>query len=128
MVLTHKGIRGRDASGAAFGELVDVANGVDPRLIDVIVGDHTNFTYSGIHQGRILAVENLSKGVQFAKVKLTVDRRSGVCDRSVTFQAPTNAGVTPDPGIQAFIDDLNAQLRPNPGHGHRRVDEVDSAL
>jgi 2',3'-cyclic-nucleotide 2'-phosphodiesterase (5'-nucleotidase family) len=112
VILTHKGIRGLDAGGAAFGELVDFANGVDPSLIDVIVGDHTNFTYSGIHQGRILAVENLSKGVQFAKVKLTVDRQAGVTDKSVTFHTPTNAGVTPDPLIQAFIDDLDARLRP----------------
>jgi 2',3'-cyclic-nucleotide 2'-phosphodiesterase (5'-nucleotidase family) len=112
VILTHKGIRGRDASGAAFGELVDFANGVDPSLIDVIVGDHTNFTYSGIHQGRILAVENLSKGVQFAKVNLTVEREAGVLDKSVTFHTPTNAGVTPDPLIQAFIDDLDARLRP----------------
>jgi 2',3'-cyclic-nucleotide 2'-phosphodiesterase (5'-nucleotidase family) len=112
VILTHKGIRGRDASGAAFGELVDFANGVDASLIDVIVGDHTNFTYSGIHQGRILAVENLSKGVQFAKVSLSVDREAGVVDKSATFHTPTNAGVTPDPLIQAFIDDLNTQLRP----------------
>ena len=112
VILTHKGIRGFDESGDAFGELVDFANGVDPDLIDVIVGDHTNFTYSGVHQGRILAVENLSKGVQFAQVQLTVDRQGGVTDRSVTFRTPTNAGVTPDPQIQAFIDDLNARLAP----------------
>src|ERR687895_728203 len=112
VILTHKGIRGTDADGAAFGELVDFANGVDPKLIDVIVGDHTNFTYSGIHQGKILAVENLSKGVQFAKVKLTVDREWGVRDKSVAFQTPTNAGVTPDPSIQSFIDELDARLRP----------------
>jgi 2',3'-cyclic-nucleotide 2'-phosphodiesterase (5'-nucleotidase family) len=112
VILTHKGIRGFDASGAAFGELIDFANGVDPRLIDVIVGDHTNFTYSGVHQGSILAVENLSKGVQFARVQLKVDRQAGVTDESVTFHTPTNAGVTPDPAIQAFIDDLNAQLAP----------------
>jgi 2',3'-cyclic-nucleotide 2'-phosphodiesterase (5'-nucleotidase family) len=112
VILTHKGIRGVDGSGDAFGELIDFANGVDPNLIDVIVGDHTNFTYSGVHQGRILAVENLSKGAQFAQVQLTVDRQAGVTGKSVTFRTPTNAGVTPDPQIQAFIDDLNAQLAP----------------
>jgi 2',3'-cyclic-nucleotide 2'-phosphodiesterase (5'-nucleotidase family) len=112
VILTHKGIRGFDPDGNAFGELVDFADHVDPALIDVIVGDHTNFTYSGVHQGSILAVENLSKGVQFARVKLTVDRRGGVTDKSVTFHTPTNAGVTPDPQIQAFIDDLNQQLKP----------------
>jgi 2',3'-cyclic-nucleotide 2'-phosphodiesterase (5'-nucleotidase family) len=112
VILTHKGIRGFDANGDAFGELIDFADGVDPSVIDVIVGDHTNFTYSGLHQGRILAVENLSKGVQFAKIRLTVDRQAGVIDKSVAFTTPTNAGVTPDPQIRAFIDDLNAQLAP----------------
>jgi 2',3'-cyclic-nucleotide 2'-phosphodiesterase (5'-nucleotidase family) len=112
VILTHKGIRGFDASGDAFGELIDFADGVDSNLIDVVVGDHTNFTYSAVHQGRILAVENLSKGVQFAKIQLTVDRQAGVIDKSVAFTTPTNAGVTPDPQISAFIDDLNAQLAP----------------
>ena len=113
VVLTHKGIRGRDAGGNAFGELIDFADAVDPGLIDVIVGDHTDFEYSGVHQGSILAVENRSKGIQFAKIQLEVDRRVGsVLSKSVSFVTPTNAGVTPDPAIQAYIDELNAQLAP----------------
>jgi 2',3'-cyclic-nucleotide 2'-phosphodiesterase (5'-nucleotidase family) len=113
VVLTHKGIRGHDAGGAAFGELIDFADAVDRDLIDVIVGDHTDFEYSGVHQGSILAVENRSKGIQFAKIQLQVDRRVGsVLSKSVSFVTPTNAGVTPDPAIQAYIDELNAQLAP----------------
>jgi len=111
IILTHKGIRGFDESGNAFGELVDFANGVDPTLIDVIVGDHTDFQYSGLHNG-ILAVENKSKGATFAKVSLTVDRQVGVIEKSVSFVVPLVAGVTPDPEIQAYIDDLTEQLRP----------------
>jgi 2',3'-cyclic-nucleotide 2'-phosphodiesterase (5'-nucleotidase family) len=113
VVLTHKGIRGHDAAGDAFGELIDFADAVDPNLIDVIVGDHTDFEYSGVHQGSILAVENRSKGIQFAKIQLQVDRRVGtVLSKSVTFHTPTNEGVTPDPAISAFIAELNAQLAP----------------
>ena len=112
VVLTHKGIRGFNTDGSAFGELVDFANGVAAGQIDVIVGDHTDFTYSGVHQGRILAVENRSKGVQFAQILLEVDTNGKVVSKSVTFHTPTNAGKTPDAAIQAFIDDLNAQLQP----------------
>jgi 2',3'-cyclic-nucleotide 2'-phosphodiesterase (5'-nucleotidase family) len=112
VILTHKGIRGFEG-GNAFGELIDFANGVDGNLIDVIVGDHTNFSYTGLHQGgKVLAVENLSKGAQFSKIQLTVDRATGVTNKSVTQHTPVVAGVTPDPAIQAFIDELNAQLAP----------------
>jgi 2',3'-cyclic-nucleotide 2'-phosphodiesterase (5'-nucleotidase family) len=113
VILTHKGIRGRDADGKAFGELIDFANGVDPKLIDVIVGDHTDFSYTGVHQNSILAVENLSKGLQFSKIQLQVDKKKGtVLSKSVTQHSPVNAGMTPDPAIQAYINDLNAQLAP----------------
>lgn len=112
VILTHKGIRGGSGS-TAFGELIDFANGVDGDLIDVIVGDHTNFTYSGLHQGgKVLAVENLSKGAQFAKIQLTVDRAAGVTSKTVTQHTPLAAAVTPDPAIQSFIADLNSQLAP----------------
>lgn len=112
VILTHKGIRGFDSAGNAFGELVDFADGIDRNLIDVVVGDHTNFTYSGVHQGKVLAVENLSKGVQFARIQLAVDPEDGIVLSQVTHHTPTTAGVAPDPGIQAYIDDLKAQLAP----------------
>ena len=112
VILTHKGIRGFE-EGNAFGELIDFADGVDGNLIDVIVGDHTNFTYNGLHQGgKVLAVENLSKGAQFAKIQLTVDRATGVTSKSVTQHTPFIAGVTPDQDIQDLIAELNAQLAP----------------
>ena len=111
VILTHKGIRGFNADGTAFGELVDFANGVNPSLIDVIVGDHTDFQYSALHNG-ILAVENRSKGIRYAKIQLTVDRETGLTSKSVSFVIPLASGVTPDPAIQAMIDDLNRQLAP----------------
>jgi 2',3'-cyclic-nucleotide 2'-phosphodiesterase (5'-nucleotidase family) len=113
VILTHKGIRGHDEDGNAFGELIDLANGVDGDLVDVIVGDHTNFAYNGSHQGgKVLAVENLSKGAQFAKIQLTVDRQAGVTAMSATQHVPLVSGVTPDAGIQGYIDGLKAQLAP----------------
>lgn len=112
VVLTHKGIRGI-TSGTANGELIDFANGVDASLVDVIVGDHTNFTYSGLHQGgKILVVENLSKGAQFAKIQLTVDRDTGVTAKSATFHQPLVAAVTPDAAIVDYIAGLDTIVRP----------------
>ena len=112
VVLTHKGIRGFNADGSAFGELIDLANSVSAGQIDLIVGDHTDFTYSGVHQERVLAVENRSKGIQFAQILLEVDSNGKLVSKSVTFHTPTAAAVTPDPAIQAYIDDLTAQLAP----------------
>jgi 2',3'-cyclic-nucleotide 2'-phosphodiesterase (5'-nucleotidase family) len=112
VVLTHKGIRGFNPDGSAFGELIDFANGVAAGQIDVIFGDHTDFQYSAIHQDRILVVENKSKGATFAEVDLEVDGKGKVVSRSATFHVPLVSGVTPDPDIQAFIDDLTAQLAP----------------
>jgi 2',3'-cyclic-nucleotide 2'-phosphodiesterase (5'-nucleotidase family) len=112
IVLTHKGIRGFNADGSAFGELIDLANNVSAGQIDLIVGDHTDFTYSGVHQDRVLAVENRSKGIQFAQILLEVDGKGKVVSKSVTFHTPTAAAVTPDPAIQAYIDGLTAQLTP----------------
>jgi 2',3'-cyclic-nucleotide 2'-phosphodiesterase (5'-nucleotidase family) len=111
VVLTHKGIRGFDGGGNAFGELIDFANGVNRSLVDVIVGDHTDFQFSGVVNG-ILAVENLSKGATYAKIQLTVDPATGLKSRSASFAVPLASAVTPDPVIQAMIDDLNAQLSP----------------
>jgi 2',3'-cyclic-nucleotide 2'-phosphodiesterase (5'-nucleotidase family) len=110
VVLTHKGIRGFDGD-QAFGELVDFADAVDPTLIDVIVGDHTDFQYSGFHNG-ILAVENKSKGVTYAAIQLKVDRQSGVTEKSAAFHVPLASAVTPDPAIQAYIAELNGELAP----------------
>jgi 2',3'-cyclic-nucleotide 2'-phosphodiesterase (5'-nucleotidase family) len=112
VVLTHKGIRGFNPDGSAFGELIDFANGVAAGQIDVIFGDHTDFLYSGVHQDRILVVENRSKGATYAQVELEVDGMGKVLSKSVEFHDPIAANVTPDPEIQAFIDDLNEQLAP----------------
>ncbi len=112
VVLTHKGIRGFNAAGRGVGELVDFANTVDPDLIDVVVGDHTNLAYSAVHQGKILVVENLSKGVQFARIQLAVDKKDGIVASQVTQHTASTVGVSPDPAIKAFIDDLKAQIAP----------------
>ena len=37
--------------------------------------------------------------------------------KTADFHKPWNIGVTPDPAIQANIDDLNTQLAPDLQHG-----------
>jgi 2',3'-cyclic-nucleotide 2'-phosphodiesterase (5'-nucleotidase family) len=109
VILTHKGIRGFEADGSAFGELIDFAHGVDSDLIDVIVGDHTDFQFSAVING-ITVVENRSKGATWARINLTVGE--DVETTSVVIEQPLTAAVPPDPAVQALIDELNAQLAP----------------
>ena len=92
IVITHKGVRGTDLGGNAFGELIDFANDVDPGMIDVIIGDHTDVKYSGTVNG-ILVHENRSKGATYAKTLLTVQpsKGGGVISKSMSFVDPTTA-------------------------------------
>lgn len=107
-VITHKGIRGFE-DGSPFGELIDFAEAVEG--VDVVIGDHTDFEYAGIHGGA-LVVENKSKGVKYARTSLTVVPGEGVTEKSAAFVTPTVANVTPDPEIEAMIADLKTQLAP----------------
>jgi 5'-nucleotidase len=97
LVITHKGVRGFDAANNPFGELITFANGVDPNLVDVIFGDHTDIKFSGTING-ILVHENRSKGVTYAKTLLTVQpgMGGGVVGKSVSFvDPPTAPALTP---------------------------------
>ncbi|WP_225754643.1 bifunctional UDP-sugar hydrolase/5'-nucleotidase [Actinotalea sp. Marseille-Q4924] len=111
VAITHMGITGFDpATGDAFGPLVDFADSVGG--YDLIVGDHTDFQYEGVH-GRALVVENRSKGATYARTTLSVNPRSGrVASSSVEFVTPTVAGVTPDPAVVAMLDEYRAELGP----------------
>jgi 2',3'-cyclic-nucleotide 2'-phosphodiesterase (5'-nucleotidase family) len=93
------------------GPLVDLADGVEN--VDVVIGDHTNFQVVSNRPNGVLAVENLSRGVRFLRVRVFIDmQKREVVYTTSDFHKPWNAGVTPDPAIQARIDQLNADLRP----------------
>jgi 5'-nucleotidase len=102
IVITHKGVRGTDLEGKAFGELVDFANDVDSDLIDVIIGDHTDVKYSETIDG-ILVHENKSKGVTYAKTLLNVQpgKGGGVTGKSMTFVDPPTAPFLTAPQLVA---------------------------
>lgn len=101
IAITHLGVTGFDAEGNATGPLIDFAENVGG--FDVIFGDHTDVQFSGII-GKALVVENRSKGLTYARLKLTVDPRKGrVLSRSVEFVTPVTAAVTPDPAIVEML-------------------------
>lgn len=111
VVITHMGITGFDGvTGAPFGPLIDFANNVGG--FDVILGDHTDFQFSGIINNA-LVYENRSRGLTYAKATLTVDTRSKkVKERSVQFVTPTASAVTPDPAIVAMLQPYRDALGP----------------
>jgi 5'-nucleotidase len=93
IVITHKGVRNQEGTQ---GELVDFANAVDPNLIDVIIGDHTDIQFSGTING-ILVHENRSFGATYAKTLLTIQpgrpgAAGSVTGKSVSFVTPGPSG------------------------------------
>jgi 2',3'-cyclic-nucleotide 2'-phosphodiesterase (5'-nucleotidase family)/predicted AlkP superfamily phosphohydrolase/phosphomutase len=93
------------------GPLIDLANGV--RNVDAVIGDHTDFQVLTTLSNGVLVTENRSKGVRFTRVRLTVNTSTkSVVYKTADFHKPWDIGVTPDPAIQARINDLNAQLAP----------------
>jgi 2',3'-cyclic-nucleotide 2'-phosphodiesterase (5'-nucleotidase family) len=93
-----------------FGPLIDLADNAD---VDAVVGDHTNFQVLEVRSNGVLVTENLSKSARFTRLRLVVDKSSNeVIYKTADFHKPWNIGVTPDRGIQARIDELNAILAP----------------
>jgi len=92
------------------GPVVDVADGVDG--VDAVIGDHTDQQVSATRPNGVLLVENRSKGVMLTRVRLVVDETGTVAYKTADHHRPWNIGVTPDPAIQARLDELNAALQP----------------
>ncbi len=96
---------------APTGPLVDLADNVSN--VDAVIGDHTDQQVSATRPNGVLVTENRSKGIRFTRVRLTIDTSTKkVIYKTADFHKPWDIGVTPDPTIQARIDDLNAQLAP----------------
>jgi len=93
------------------GPLIDLADNVTG--VDAVVGDHTDVQVVSTRPNGVLVTENRSKGIRFTRLRLVVDERSGrVVYKTADFHKPWDVGVTPDPAIQARIDQLNGQLAP----------------
>jgi 2',3'-cyclic-nucleotide 2'-phosphodiesterase (5'-nucleotidase family) len=111
IIITHKGVR--TVSPTVTGELIDLANAIQPGLVDVIIGDHTDIEYSGIHNG-ILVHENRSKGLTYARTSVTVQPGRGgrVAAKDVAFVTPLASAVTPDPAVLAMLQPYRDALAP----------------
>jgi 2',3'-cyclic-nucleotide 2'-phosphodiesterase (5'-nucleotidase family) len=93
------------------GPLVDLADNVSN--VDAVIGDHTDFQVLTSRPNGVLVTENRSKGIRFTRVRLVIDTSTNkVVYKTADFHKPWNIGVTPDPEIQARIDELNAELGP----------------
>jgi 2',3'-cyclic-nucleotide 2'-phosphodiesterase (5'-nucleotidase family)/predicted AlkP superfamily phosphohydrolase/phosphomutase len=96
---------------APTGPLIDLAD--NSKKVDAVIGDHTDFQVLTTRPNGVLVTENRSKGIRFTRVRLVVDTSTGtVVYKTADFHKPWTIGVTPDPQIQARIDQLNAQLAP----------------
>jgi len=82
-------------------------------VVDAVFGGHTHSEYINYRPNGVLVTQTPNSGLRFNRVRLTIDTSTkAVIYKTADFHKPWDIGVTPDPGIQALIDGLNAQLAP----------------
>ena len=93
------------------GPLIDLADGAVN--VDAVIGDHNDLQVNSLRSNGVLVTENRGKGLRFTRMRLVVGAgNAGVVYKTADYHKPWNIGLTPDPAIQAEIDDLTAQLAP----------------
>ena len=93
------------------GPLVDIADAVTN--VDAVIGDHNDLQVLSVRPNGVLVTENRGRGLRFTRIRLVVDVGAGeVVYKTADFHRPWAIGITPNPAIQAKIDQLNAQLAP----------------
>ena len=107
---------------APTGPAVDLADAPGIQRLDAVVADHTDQQALSFRPNGVLLTENRSKGLRFTRLRLVADPdQNKVVYKTADFHRPWNIGVTPDPAIQARINQLNAQLAPILGTADRNV-------
>ncbi len=113
VLVGHMGVRGFDAaSGAPFGELIDLANAVGN--FDLVLGDHTDVQYVGTHNGKLVA-EARSKGLTYNRISLDIRLKNGkakLVGSNVDVVTPTASAITPDPDVDALLQPYRDALAP----------------
>ena len=109
VVIAHMGVTGFDpVTGEAVGPLVDFADAVGG--FDVILGDHTDIQYEAVINGQ-LVVENRSKGLTYARTRLSVNPLNGsVVAADADFVTPVTDAVPPDQAIVDLLAPYRVQL------------------
>ncbi|HEU4354430.1 MAG TPA: 5'-nucleotidase C-terminal domain-containing protein [Actinomycetota bacterium] len=93
------------------GPLMTLAEGLTG--VDAVLGGHTHTQYIARTSGGVLVAESPNSGQRFTRIRLVVDPATDdVVYTTADYHKPWDIGVTPDPNIQALIDDLNAKLAP----------------
>ncbi|MDT3443358.1 MULTISPECIES: bifunctional UDP-sugar hydrolase/5'-nucleotidase [unclassified Pseudofrankia] len=115
VVLLHQG--GSQASSGTYdgctglsGPIVDIANGLD-RDIDVVVSGHTHQAYNCVVGGK-LVTQAASFGRILTDIRLTIDKKSGDVTTASAHNQIVTRDVTPDPGVQALVDEYGAKSAP----------------
>jgi 2',3'-cyclic-nucleotide 2'-phosphodiesterase (5'-nucleotidase family) len=81
--------------------------------VDAVFGGHTHAEYITYLSNGVLVAESPNSGLRFTRIRLTIDTKTkAVIYKTADYHKPWDIGVTPDPTIQALIDDLTAQLAP----------------
>ena len=110
VVTCHEGATGGTLSEPT-GPIVDIADGLEG--VDVVLGDHNDQQVASPRPNGVLLTENRGRGLRFTRVRLTIDSSTkDVVYKTADFHKPWNIGMTPDPAIQAEIDDLTTELAP----------------
>ena len=100
------------------GPLIDLADGAVN--VDAVIGDHNDLQVNSLRSNGVLVTENRGKGLRFTRMRLVVGTgKDGVVYKTADYHKPWTIGLTPDPAIQAEIDDLTAQLAPILEHTDR---------
>ena len=122
VALGHEGATAGTVSNPT-GPLIDLADGAVN--VDAVIGDHNDLQVDSMRSNGVLVTENRGKGLRFTRMRLVVGTgKDGVVYKTADYHKPWDIGLTPDPAIQAEIDDLNGPARADPQHENRRLDEA----
>lgn len=112
IAIGHMGGDGPDVTNPLpSSPLIELADGLTG--VDAVMGGHTHAEYITYRPDGKLVAESPNSGLRFTRIRLTVDSATkAVIYKTADYHKPWDIGMTPDPSIQALIDDLNAQLAP----------------
>ena len=107
------GHEGGDGTNTFYptGALIDLADSLNN--VNAVFGGHTHTEYITFRPDGKLVTEAPNAGLRFNRIQITVDTSTKkVTYMTADYHKPWNIGVTPDQEIQAYIDQLTAELAP----------------
>ncbi|MDO7908200.1 bifunctional 2',3'-cyclic-nucleotide 2'-phosphodiesterase/3'-nucleotidase [Paenibacillus sp. JX-17] len=109
VILAHDPFSG--STTAPTGEVVDLANHVDPE-VDVILSGHDHGRLNTIVNGKLI-VESNSYGTAFSDMTLTIDRATqNIIEKKADVVDVKQEGITPDPEIKKMLENYQQQNAP----------------